>query len=386
MKIGIVRGGSLNKFEMQNYEPLTKYYDIIAFHSSCNLFDIQDIKIQKRQLISLEGLLGSKICKVLKHPFRVIGCPEYMCGLEKELKSVDIVHTAETFNAYSYQAIKAKKKYGIKVIVRQAENIPFLHENHPVRKMFKKEVIESADFFTADSLRAKNALMLEGVPEEKIEVIPLGINTDKFKPRKPNHKLIEEIGIHEDDFIILFIGRLVWEKGIYDLVYALKKLLIDPDISNMSTTIKLLIRGEGPEEQRIKKLIDNLYLSKHVIFVKSLPYYELNCLYNLSDIFVLPSIPTKGWQEQFGFVLIEAMATETPVISTLSGSIPEVVGNAGLLVQPNDFLSLYRAIKKLVLDEKLTVNYGVEGRKRVIKNFDSRENARKWKTIFESLI
>ncbi|MGB9591603.1 MAG: glycosyltransferase [Candidatus Kryptoniota bacterium] len=75
------------------------------------------------------------------------------------------------------------------------------------------------------------------------------------------------------------------------------------------------------------------------------------------------------WQEQLGLVLLEAMACGKPVVSTLSGSIPEVIGNAGILVQPNDHIALYEALKKIINDSSCRESLGQLGRERVLNNF-----------------
>jgi len=106
----------------------------------------------------------------------------------------------------------------------------------------------------------------------------------------------------------------------------------------------------------------------------------------LADVFVLPSVPDRRWQEQFGMVLIESMACGKPVISTLSGSIPEVVGDNAILVQSFDFLELYKALKKILSDEKLQYELGKKGREFVVKNYNAVDTARKIEKIYSSLI
>jgi glycosyltransferase involved in cell wall biosynthesis len=100
-----------------------------------------------------------------------------------------------------------------------------------------------------------------------------------------------------------------------------------------------------------------------------IPHSEIHLLHNAADVFTLPSIPRKHWQEQFGIVLIESMACQTPVVSTLCGSIPEVVGNCGALVQPNDHIALYEGLKRLITNEELRKEYGQKGRERVERLF-----------------
>ncbi|MBE0602927.1 MAG: methyltransferase domain-containing protein, partial [Deltaproteobacteria bacterium] len=94
--------------------------------------------------------------------------------------------------------------------------------------------------------------------------------------------------------------------------------------------------------------------------------------YNAADLFVLPSISMRMWKEQFGMVLAEAMACGTPVISTSSGSIPEVVGDAGIVVPANDPGELAGAIASLCLSGTLREELGRKGRARAVGRYDSK--------------
>jgi glycosyltransferase involved in cell wall biosynthesis len=85
---------------------------------------------------------------------------------------------------------------------------------------------------------------------------------------------------------------------------------------------------------------------------------------------VLPSISTPHWQEQFGMAMIEAMACGRPVISTQSGAIPEVIGDAGVLVPPNDFGALSDALEDLIESSDLCVAMGAAARERAVAEFD----------------
>jgi glycosyltransferase involved in cell wall biosynthesis len=109
-------------------------------------------------------------------------------------------------------------------------------------------------------------------------------------------------------------------------------------------------------------------------------------IHNLADIFVLPSLPIPTWQEQFGYVLVESMACGKPVISTLSGSIPEVIADAGVLVPPNDFLALSEALADLVFDKNKRATLMRMVRGRALEAFDSVQVARKLQSYYVELM
>jgi len=106
----------------------------------------------------------------------------------------------------------------------------------------------------------------------------------------------------------------------------------------------------------------------------------------MADIFTLPSIPRKYWQEQFGVVLIESMACAKPIVTTLSGSIPDIMGDCGILVQPNDHFSLYLALKKLILNKSLRDSLGNQARSRAMNSFDMIKIAKKLKYAYSTIL
>lgn len=383
-KIAIIRGPSLNKFEMQSYEPLTKYFDIMAYHSNNHFADVSIINLPKKELRSWECILSCSLSRLMDYPLRLLGYREAMIGLVDELKSYDIVHTTETYTGYSYQAIKAKEKYGTKVVVTCWENIPFFCEYPNMRSYIKEKVRNNADLFIAITERAKEALIYEGVPEEKIVVIPVGIDINTFKPGEKNEEYLKKFNLTKDDFVVLFIGRLVWEKGVYDLIYAAKRLLLDSELKHRS--VKFIFIGKGPEEKKMQKVIKKLKIEESVKLAGSLPYTDIPYIHNLADVFVLPSIPIRDWQEQFGMVFAEALASGNPVIAGESGSIPEVVGDAGILIQPNDPSSIYEEIKKLILDNDYREKYKKLARARAEKVFDPEKIALRIKEEYEKLL
>lgn len=364
-RIAIIRGPNLNPWEMQNYEPLDKDFDITAFTTRNPNFNIEEIKVP--------------VVKLPSHPEN----PAYMVGLEFALFDSDLIYTADTTWTFSYQAILIKEKFNKPVVCLQWENIPFAYEEYEQMRLMKKKVREGADFFIAVTERAREALMLEGVSPERITVLPMGININRFKPDKSAAlELREDLGIRPSEKVILFIGRVVWEKGIYDLIYAVKLALGDLKGSG----IRVIITGRGPELQSVRERVEELGISDRFVFIESYPYHRIHQLFNMADIFVLPSISLRTWKEQLGMVLIEAMACATPVISTLSGSIPEVVGDAGLLVQPNDPHCLAHAMVDLLKNERMRLELGRKGRERVESKFSAEKISQKIGEVFNHVL
>ncbi|MBI4697844.1 MAG: glycosyltransferase [Nitrospirae bacterium] len=362
--VAIVRGPNLNKWEMQNYEPLMDRFDLTAYTTSKHNFTLDDVRIPVVQLDP--------------QPQNPAG----MQGLEEHMMNEDVIFTADITWIFTYQAVLAKKTYGCKVVALEWENIPFAYEEHEGMKELKAINKRFIDIFVAVTERAKEALMIEGVPGDKIVVIPMGIDITKFRPDEGlRAKMRRRLNIPENEKVVLFTGRLVWEKGIYDLLYAAKLICLDKNLKDFP--VRFVVTGNGPEASGVKERVIELGMSNIFTFIESCPYHEMPDMFNMADVFVLPSISTRTWKEQFGMVLIEAMACGLPVISTLSGSIPEVVGDAGLLTQPNDPEDLCRAIKRLLEDNEIRKVLGKKGRDRAVSEFDSREISKKFANVFD---
>ena len=158
-------------------------------------------------------------------------------------------------------------------------------------------------------------------------------------------------------FVVGYVGRLAREKGVHVLVKAVAAL----------DRVDLLVVGRGPEEAALRRQAEET--GRHVSFAGAVPHGEVPGLLGRMDALVLPSIGSAHWQEQFGHVLVEAMAAGVPVIGSSSGAIPEVVGDAGLLVPPGEADPLAEAIGRLAGDGGLRDELRAKGLERVRSHF-----------------
>jgi glycosyltransferase involved in cell wall biosynthesis len=385
-RVALLRGDSLNRYEMQSYEPLLAEWDMIAFTSWDNPHDLSGMRIPVQRLRAATDFMRMLPARLrrygdftLRH---VLEMHAPFVGLERQLKNFDIIHTADAHYFYSYQAVRAKQRYGNKVVVTQWENIPFLFERRIGARRRKQKTLANVDLFIAVTERAKEVLLLEGAPPERILVIPTGVDVQRFKPLTRDAALCAALGIESDDKVILFVGRLVRSKGIFELLFALHGLLRDADLAKQR--LKLVCVGPG-DQSEFKTWLQRLNIAAHVVVAGNFSYEQIPAIHNLAEVFVLPSVPTYRWREQFGMALLESMACGKAVLSTLSGSIPEIVGEAGVLVQPYDHLALYQGIKRLLLDEALCIQLGKNARARVETRFDCRQVARMINDAYRSL-
>lgn len=367
MKIAVVRGKFLNQYEMQLFYPLADKYEITAFGSKTSYHDQFPFPVVK--LFSPMDLPEFPYKMSILN--RIFTDAHVLLGLEKKLRRFDLVHTAETYFYFTKQCLEAKRRgYVKKVIATVLENIPFNNEGIWGRKELKAQARRELDHIIALTEKTKLALMQEGADEQKITVVPHGIDTKRFKLKA---------GWHEK-FTILFVGRLEVYKGVYDVVYAVNKLMGDKQLKDYR--IKLLMAGEGSERWELVKLINRLRLSQ-VVEMRSVSYDEMPKVYNEADIFIAPSKPTPTYEEQYCTVLLEAQACGLPIVTTNCGGIPENIGKAGLVVTPGSVTELTEALKRFIKSAKMRLEYAKRARIRAETVHDIRIVSKRLARVYE---
>ncbi|UCH89383.1 MAG: glycosyltransferase family 4 protein [Thermoplasmata archaeon] len=233
---------------------------------------------------------------------------------------------------------------------------------------------------------------MSNIDNNIIEIIPGVIDQNKFHPRtndeinKMKKKLIDLIGKkHLEDHIILFVGRVIEEKGIMPLIKSINIVKYDvPDVL-------LIIIGPHSYGEKEKKYFENLvsYIKKNKLndnIVFSGPTSEdiLMKSYAISTMLLVPSI----WEEPSGIVPIEAMATGKPVIATRVGGLKYRIidGKTGFLVEKNNPKELAEKIVKLLKNEKLLKKMGANARVHVEKNYNLEIMIKKHKKLYGTII
>ncbi|MCX6792182.1 MAG: glycosyltransferase [Candidatus Gottesmanbacteria bacterium] len=367
MKVAVVRGKFLNKYEMQFFEPLADIFDITAFGSLTSFHDRFRFPVVK--LPSPMDLPDFPYKMPVLN--RLCIDAHYLLGLEGKLKGFDLVHTAETYYHYTQQCLNAKKKgYVKKVIATVLETIPFNNEGIPGRQAFKARARRELDHMIALTNKTKAALLLEGADPKKITVISHFIDTKVFYPAKAT---IGRRRHSNKKLVILFCGRFEWYKGIFDFIDAATRLLHDPALRTYQLEFRMV--GDGSEKMKIPEWIQHY----------SVGYEKMPSVYNDADIFVAPSKPTPTYEEQYCTVLLEAQASGLPIVTTRSGGIPENIGDAGILVEPGDVSAIAEALKSYILSPKKRLAYAGLARKRAVSVHDAGIGAKKLAALYTSL-
>lgn len=238
------------------------------------------------------------------------------------------------------------------------------------RSIRKAERIIAVSDFTGSELK-----QIFNIPDGKISVVHNGVSKS-FSPHLKSSRIQEIKKKYAiDENFILFVGTIEPRKNLPRLVRAYDKLLKGSNIGQ-----KLVIIGaKGWLYKETFKTVQELGLNRRVIFLGYIPEYKLPYFYNLADLFVYPSL-----YEGFGLPPLEAMACGTAVISSNTSSLPEVVGDAAILVDPYNVDEIAEVMYSVLSNEGLRKKLEEKGLKRA-KMFPWEKTAQKTLQVYEEV-
>lgn len=239
---------------------------------------------------------------------------------------------------------------------------------------FLKVFLDKADCILASSPNLiRNSPFLSGF-QQKCKVAHFGIELARFKTNEKIKERVKEIRRDCPGKIVLFVGRLIYYKGVQYLVEAMANV-----------DAHLIVIGEGALEEELKQLASDLGISSKISFLGAIADEDLPCYYHACDVFVLPSIANS---EAFGLVQLEAQACGKPVVST---NLPTGVPYAnldrvtGLIIPPASKDALSGAINELLKDDNQREEYGENGKKRVEKEFSKEAMAKRVLEVYKKV-
>jgi glycosyltransferase involved in cell wall biosynthesis len=338
-RVLIVRGRLVTPWELRPWAELPDRFDVSYLVTPSNEFDAWLLPLRAQTVTSLRdrlprGPVGDVAAGLVGE--------RYLADAEPAYAAADIVHAEELSFWFSADAARRKNRHGYRLVQTVWETLPFLRSfrNRHARR-YREEVLAATDLFLPATERARAALRLEGVPDERIVLCPPGIDVDRFGAR-PGRSPV-------DEHVVLSPGRLVWEKGHQDVLRAVALL------AREGSAPRVRIVGRGPEEARLRAYADELGLAGRVE-IGPVGYDEMPAVFASASCMVLASLPSAGaqlhpfdiprafWEEQFGMVLAEAMAAGLDIVATDSGAIPEVLDGHGTLFAPGDWPALARLL------------------------------------------
>jgi L-malate glycosyltransferase len=272
----------------------------------------------------------------------------------------------------------------------QAKNIFFTWWNLPYQLKWPASVLEDCNLQHTDGIITGN---LDGAKilhqrgyAGAMEVMPqLGVDETLFYRTSKDADLSRKFGIQPTDFVVGYVGRFVEEKGLLTLAAALAGL--------KKTPWKWLLVGQGKLRSQIAEKSLKWGISDRIIWVESVSHEDIPPYINLMDCLVLPSqtsykfktLTTVGWKEQFGHVLIEAMACKIPVIGSDCGEIPHVIGDAGLIFPEGNAEKLRECLHELMKLPELAADLGKRGYNRVMNNYTNKALAEQLLEFYKEL-
>lgn len=185
-------------------------------------------------------------------------------------------------------------------------------------------------------------------------IVPFGVDTEAFRLPDASQKRTG------GPFTIGYVGRMLPGKGLNLLADALAKLA-----SDVSDDWRLLVVGDGPEREGFEQRLSNYSIRDRATFTGAIDFALVPDFFHKLDVMVIPTETTKRIREQFGRVIVEAMASGVPVIGSTCGAIPEVIGDAGLVFPEGDATALANSLRQTLTDESLRERMKVMGVARV---------------------
>jgi glycosyltransferase involved in cell wall biosynthesis len=281
----------------------------------------------------------------------------------------DIVHIdEEPYNLATWLAVRQTRAAGAKMLFFSWQNLARRYP--PPFNIMQQQVLNHVDFAIMGNLEAVEVWRSKGYCGPHRVIPQFGVDPDLFSPattRDPGRAFI--IGSAN--------RRLVAEKGVDLLLRA---------VAGLPGVWRLHIAGNGPETPQLKQLATELGIAARVHFDGAIPSDQIPAYLRDMDVLALTSRTLPNWKEQFGRVLIEAMACGVPVIGSASGEIPHVVGDAGLIVHEEDIDGLRNGLLQLMRDDALRLELGRRGRQRVLERFTQAQVAAETVEVYRSML
>lgn len=229
----------------------------------------------------------------------------------------------------------------------------------------------------AVSNKIKDDLVKEGINDRKIHVVQNAVEliADDMRLQQQRHSIRRKYAIKDEEIVLGYVGRLSEEKGLKYLVEAASSL------AQSDVSFRLLVIGDGPQREEIKRLLQGTIVEKHVVFAGF--QKDVTGMLSAFDIFVLPSL-TEGTS----MALLEAMVCGLPVVATAVGGTPKVIvsGQNGILVPAAEPEALVHAVLQLIEDEPLRNKLGNEAKKTIESDFSIKRWIGKVESIYSETI
>lgn len=280
----------------------------------------------------------------------------------------DILHAdEESFNLATFLALRAGVQHGARCCFYNYANIDRFYP--PPFNLFERYAFRHASHAFACSAEAAAIMRRHGYTGALTILPQFGVDPDLYAPTQRDRDT--------SMMVVGYIGRLVPEKGVLDLVEA---------VARLPETIRLRLIGDGALRPVIEARIATLGMGERVEIRPAVPSTRVPEELRRLDVLVLPSRTTHTWKEQFGRILVEAMSCAVPVVGSSSAAIPDVIGDAGIVYPEGDIVALAAALRRLADDPALRDDLGRRGRERVLAHFTQAAIAQQYHHAYRSML
>jgi glycosyltransferase involved in cell wall biosynthesis len=283
----------------------------------------------------------------------------------------DLLHIdEESFNLATFQAMGLGVALGARCCFYNYANIDRFYP--PPFNLFERYSLRHAAHALACNQEAAAIIRRHGYTGPLTIVPQFGVDPELFAPASP-----QPSALSPQPFTVGYLGRLVPEKGIIDLVEA---------VAGLPPTVRLRLVGEGSQRAAIEARIARLGLQGRAQLLPAVGSTAVPATMAGLDALALPSRTTATWKEQFGRVLIEAMSCGVPVVGSSSGEIPHVIGDAGLTFPEGDVAALRERLARLAADPALRADLARKGRERVLAHYTQAAVARRHVEVYRAMM
>lgn len=302
--------------------------------------------------------------------------------ISRYAETADVVQSLDGSNRIVEYLCDLRRQYGCRVVVNAFANCVRCAPVEPKEKEMIGRLAGGVNAFLVHTRGARRILLMSDVPEDRIHLIPPGVDCSKVETTEPDMDLAQTLGITDSHFVVFAWCPLRWENGVYEILGAAKEILR----WGKQDRIRILIFGSGPERDSLRRFVRLENLGGFVAIGKEPHPGRIPGILGLTDLFAVPSIPTREWSEPLPMRMLLAMAAGVPVVASDTGEIPDFLSNGGILIPPRQYYDLADSIIKFSERPGNLFPYSKAAKARAKDQFDIKLTVSRLKRFYEGLV
>jgi tetratricopeptide (TPR) repeat protein len=300
-------------------------------------------------VISSESICGYLTQTSYFHDLTCMALPDhddnttYLPGLEKILSRFDVVVVKERLGVYAYQAVKSKWRHRFRLVVWVDNATAFPGEDIKLMRTVRQETNNAADAFIVQSEVVKQALLLEGVEEQRIFNFAPYVEARVTRSGKNRAKALATLGLGDTDFVVSHFGQIEWEESLFDRVHSIK--LLGRSDPTLASRVKLVFCGIGSFSTELRDRLITLGLDRHAVYVAP-SRQAFETVIAATDCIYYANNPARDRLEGEPYRLVMAMVHQIPVLAPRNPLVEEYIGKHRIDFCQGSADSVAKAIKK----------------------------------------